>query len=406
MVSTSQKKTPPKGPLSGVKVLDLTSVLMGPYCTQILSDLGADIIKVEGPDGDVTREIGPGKRTGSSGLYHTLNRGKRGLLLDLKTAAGRQALIELSKKVDLFIHSIRRPAMERLGLSYDILSKENPRLVYANLNGFGLSGPYAGQPAYDDVIQGMTGVPLLEARASGNEPRFLANVMADKVSGLTAVYAVMAALYAQATSGIGQEVDVSMFETMSAFMLTEHMTGAVFSPAVSEPVYQRLIAKERRPYQTKDGYVAATIYNNKQWHRFTDLVDQPDLRHDTRFIDIAARLKNVSAYCSLVQDFLKERSTADWLALFREAEIPAAPINSTEDLLTDPHLQAVDFFKKVEHAQDGTLTFPGPPTDFSKTPAAIQGPPPELGEHSEEILREFDLPEDLIRELLSEKVNV
>jgi crotonobetainyl-CoA:carnitine CoA-transferase CaiB-like acyl-CoA transferase len=374
-------KTPANGPLSGVRVLDMTAVLMGPYCTQILSDLGADIVKIESPEGDITREIGPGKRKGASGLYATLNRGKRSVVLDLKRAEAIEALLEMARGCDLFIHSTRPAAMDRLGLSYQRLSAVNPAIVYMNLGGFGRNGRYAGQPAYDDVIQGMTGVSLLEARASGNEPRYLANVMADKVSGITAAYAALAALYAQKSTGQGQEVDVSMFETMSAFMLTEHMTGAVFDPPVGEPVYQRLIAKERVPFRTADGYIAATIYTNKQVHRFAD---------------VAARLHNVSAWCTEVQGVLIDKTTDEWLSQLTAAEVPAARINSTQDLLSDPHLQDVGFFETMQHPVDGTLTFPGPACTFSKTPAGIQGLPPEKGEHTRTVLKEFGISDSLI----------
>jgi crotonobetainyl-CoA:carnitine CoA-transferase CaiB-like acyl-CoA transferase len=386
------------GPLDGVTVIDMTSVLMGPYCTQIMSDLGADVIKVEGPEGDITRQIGPGKREGYSGVYYTLNRGKRSVLLDLKRPEAKAALLKMVEKCDVFIHSVRHLAMERLGLTYETLSAVNPGLVYANLYGFGRKGEYAGQPAYDDTIQGMTGVPLLEAAAAG-EPRYLANVMADKVSGLTAAYAVNAALYARATTGVGQEVSVSMFETLASFMLTEHMTGAVFDPPISEPVYQRIVAKERKPFRTKDGYVGATVYTNKHWHRFTDVVGQPELRGDPRFKDVAARLKHVADYSNLLQSFIQEGTTDEWMERLNKAEIPAARINSTTDLLTDPHLQQVDFFKTMEHPVDGTLKFPGPPVEFSKTPAAIQGLPPEQGQHTEEVLTEFGLSRDEIAAL-------
>ncbi|MBT5919025.1 MAG: CoA transferase [Alphaproteobacteria bacterium] len=282
--------------------------------------------------------------------------------------------------------------MERLGLNYETLSAGNPGLVYANLYGFGRKGEYDGQPAYDDTIQGMTGVPLLEATAAG-EPRYLANVMADKVSGLTAAYAVNAALYARATTGVGQEVSVSMFETLASFMLTEHMTGAAFDPPISEPVYQRIVTKERKPFRTKDGYVGATVYTNKHWQRFTDIVGQPELRDDPRFKDVAARLKHVADYSNLLQSFIQDGTTEEWMAALNKAEIPAARIKSTTDLLTDPHLEQVDFFKTMEHPVDGTLKFPGPPVEFSKTPAAIQGLPPEQGQHTQEVLREFGLSE-------------
>ena len=396
--NSAKPSGPPSGPLSGVRVLDMTAVLMGPYCTQILSDLGADVIKIESPEGDITRQIGPGLRDGNSGLYYTLNRGKRSVLLDLKRDDAKAAVLKMVETCDVFVHSVRAPAMKRLGLTYDTLSAVNPGLVYANLYGFGLGGCYAGQPAYDDVIQGMTGVPHLEAQAAG-EPRYLANVMADKVSGLSAAYAIMAALFAHAKTGVGQEVSISMFETMSAFMLTEHMTGAVFSPPISEPVYQRIVAKERKPFKTKDGYVGATIYNNKHWHRFTDIVGQPGLRGDARFQDIPSRLKNVSAYYELLQTFTLQRTTEAWLEALNEAEIPAARINSTADLLTDPHLEQVGFFKTLEHPIDGTLKFPGPPIEFSKTPAEIQSGPPELGEHTASVLSEFGFSEEEISSL-------
>ncbi len=393
------EKTPTKGPLSGVRILDMTAVLMGPYCTQILSDLGADVIKIESPEGDITREIGPGKRKGASGLYATLNRGKRSVVLDLKRPEANEALLEMARRCDMFIHSTRLAAMDRLGLSYQRMQEVNPGMVYMNLGGFGREGRYAGQPAYDDVIQGMTGVPLLEARASGNEPRYLANVMADKVSGITAAYAALAALYAQKSTGQGQEVDVSMFETMSAFMLTEHMTGAVFDPPASEPVYQRLIAKERVPFKTVDGYVAATIYTTKQVHRFADLASRPDIKTDPRFADVAARLHNVSAWCDTVQEILISKTTDEWLSLLTAAEVPVARINSTEDLLHDPHLRDVGFFQSMKHPVDGTLTFPGPACKFSATPASIQGLPPEKGQHTRSVLQEFGLAESLISQL-------
>ena len=305
----------------------------------------------------------------------------------------------MAARCDLFIHSTRPAAMGRLGLDYDRLQAVNPEIVYVNLGGFGRNGRYAGQPAYDDVIQGMTGVSLLEARASGNEPRFLANVMADKVSGLTAAYACMAALYARKTTGQGQEVDVSMFETMASFMLTEHMTGAIYDPPESEPVYQRLIARERRPFRTADGYIAATIYTNPQVTRFAAIAGHDDLTRDPRFVDVAARLRHVADYCKVVQEILLERDTETWLSLLNAAEVPAARINSTEGLLHDPHLEEVGFFAKVEHPLDGTLTFPGPPCTFSKTPARIRNGPPELGEHTEEVLREFGLGDALVAQL-------
>lgn len=379
------------GALEGVRVLDLTAVLMGPLCTQILSDLGADVIKIESPEGDITRQIGPGRRPGTSGLFHTLNRGKRSVCLDLKQEAGLAALLELARGSDLFIHSTRPGAMRRLGLDYDRLGAVKPDIVYVNLGGFGRVGPYAGQPAYDDVIQGMTGVPMLEARASGHEPRYLANAMADKVSGLTAAYACLAALYARKATGQGQEVDVSMFEAMSAFMLTEHMTGAVYDPPLSEPVYARMIARERRPYRTADGYIAATIYTNPQVERFASAAGIPNPLSDPRFRDVAARLRHVEDYCTLLQDALVNRTTEEWLDLLTAAEVPVARINTTEDLLTDPHLQEVGFYHPVDHPLDGTLTFPGPVPGFSRTPARIGRPPPEHGEHTEEVLAEAGL---------------
>jgi len=398
MVESMAKKSA-KGPLNGVRVLDMTAVLMGPYCTQILSDLGAEVIKIESPEGDITREIGPGKRAGASGLFATLNRGKRGIELDLKQPEAIEAVLQISKSCHVFIHSTRPAAMARLGLSYDRMRAENPQIIYANLAGFGSQGRYAGQPAYDDVIQGMTGVPVLEAMASGNSPRYLANTMADKVSGLAALYSVLAALYAQKTTGEGQELEISMFETMAGFMLTEHMTGAVFDPPQSAPVYKRLIARERTPFRTKDGWIAATVYNNKQVHRFAELTGREDIKTDPRFANVSARLEHMSEWCNLLQSILETRNTKEWLDILGAGEVPCAPINSTQDLLSDPHLLDVEFFETMHHPQDGKLTFPKTPTKFSKTPVQSRGLPPEKGEHTHDVLREFGVREAVIAKM-------
>jgi crotonobetainyl-CoA:carnitine CoA-transferase CaiB-like acyl-CoA transferase len=376
------------GPLAGIRVVDLTLTVMGPYCTQILADLGADVIKVESAAGDTSRHIPPGRAPAQGGLFENMNRGKRSLVLDLKNEQGRDALLRLVATADVFVHSLRAQAIARLGLDYAALRQVNDRIVYANLYGFGRGGPYADFPAYDDVIQAATGLAMLQAALQGGPPTYVATALADKVTGLHGVYAILAALLARERGAGGQEIEIPMFETMVSFLLTAHIAGAVFDPPLSAPVYSRLVTPRRRPYRTRDGYIAVLVYNDGQWLRFFEAIGNPAWSQDARFATMASRSAHIDELYERLAATLAERTSADWLALLRSADIPAMPLQTTQALFDDPHLDAVGFWRRVETA-DGTLRYPGPPTRFSATPAGIAGPAPALGADGTVILAEL-----------------
>jgi crotonobetainyl-CoA:carnitine CoA-transferase CaiB-like acyl-CoA transferase len=376
-----------KGPLAGVKVLDLTSVLMGPYATQIFADLGADVIKVESPSGDTTRFIPPGPDASRGAMFLNVNRGKRSLVLDLKQAEGRATLLRMAASADVFIHSMRSSAIGRLGLDYAALREANPKIIYANLYGFARSGPYRDYPAYDDIVQAASGIVDLQARLSGGEPTYAATVIADKVAGLTGAYSVMAALFARERNGVGQEIEVPMFETLVSFAMVEHLCGSLFVPPEGPPEYPRATSQARRPYRTADGYIGVMIYNDKHWRAFFDALGNPAWSQDPMFASMRSRTQNIGTVLAKVAEVIETRSTHEWVDLFREAHIPATAIKSLTDLLDDPHLVETGFWEERK-TNVGTLRFPGIPTTFSETPGAIGDPGPALGGESEDVLRE------------------
>jgi len=376
-----------KGPLAGVRVLDLTSVLMGPYATQIFADLGADVIKIESSDGDTTRRLPPGPEHDRGAMFMNVNRGKRSLVLDLKQPAARDALLRLAERADVFIHSMRAQAIARLGLDYAAVREANPRIIYTNLYGFGRDGPYRDYPAYDDIVQAASGLVGLQAKLSGGEPTYLATVVADKVAGLTGAYAVIAALYSREKTGLGQEIEVPMFETLVSFTMVEHLCGSLFDPPIGPPEYPRVTSEARRPYRTADGHIGVMIYNDKHWRAFFAALGSPEWSRDPMFASIRSRTQNIDAVLARLAQVIKERTTEEWAMLFRDFEIPAMAINQTHDLLDDPHLFATGFWERRETA-DGTLRFPGIPTRFSETPGAIGAPGPALGEDSRAVLAE------------------
>jgi crotonobetainyl-CoA:carnitine CoA-transferase CaiB-like acyl-CoA transferase len=379
-----------QGPLGGLRVIDLTSVLMGPYATQILADLGADVIKVESPDGDTTRYLPPGPDPARGGMFLNVNRGKRSLVLDLKQPAARDALIKLIEGADVFVHSMRPGAIKRLGLDYDSLRTGNRRLVYCNLYGFARSGPYRDYPAYDDIVQAASGLVDLQARLSGGTPTYLGTVVADKVAGLTGTYAIMAALYGRTNTGEGQEIEVPMFETLVSFTMIEHLCGSLFDPPQGSPEYPRVTAAARRPYKTKDGFIGVMIYNDKHWRNFFHALGDPEWTRDSMFASMRSRTENISVVLAKLADVMEERTTVEWVELFRTAEVPAMQIASTEDLLHDEHLEATGFWEERD-SEFGMLRFPGIPTRFFGTPGAIGDAGPALGADSRAILEEAGL---------------
>jgi len=376
-----------KGPLAGVRILDLTSVLMGPYATQIFADLGADVIKVESPEGDTTRALPPGPERTRGGMFLNVNRGKRSLVLDLKQPAARAALLALAETCDVFVHSMRAQAIGRLGLDYAALKAANPRIIYANLYGFARSGPYRDYPAYDDIVQAASGLVDLQARLSGGDPTYLATVVADKVAGLTGAYAIIAALFARERNGEGQELEIPMFETLVSFAMVEHLCGSLFEPPLGPPEYPRVTSAARRPYKTQDGHVGVMIYTDKHWQAFFAALGHPDWSKDPMFASMRSRTENIGTVLAKLAEVMESRTTEAWLALFRAAEIPAMAIASLSDLLHDRHLVETGFWQ-ARDTDAGALRFPGIPTGFGGTPGEIGDPGPRLGADSEAILRE------------------
>ena len=375
------------GPLAGVRVIDLTAMVMGPYCTQIMADMGADVIKIEAPEGDNTRNISVGPEPGMSGVFVNVNRGKRSVVLDLRSDAGKTALRELVKHGDVLIHSMRSKAIARLGFSYEDVAGINPSIVYTNCYGYGRRGPDADLTAYDDTIQAECGLPVVQQMLTG-EANYVGTIIADKVAGMTALYATMMALFHRERTGEGQEVEVSMFETMAAFMLVEHANGAMFDPPLGPAVYPRVVAPNRRPYRTKDGHISALVYNDKQWSAFMEAV-RPAWASE-RYATLAQRAREIDTVYALLGETFQERTTQEWLDLLRSLDIPAAPLRTPDELFDNPHLNAVGFFETVE-TPNGPVRFPGVPTWFSQSPGHVGGPAPRLGAHTREVLEELGL---------------
>lgn len=376
------------GPLTGVRVIDMTSVVMGPYATQILGDMGADVIKVEPPGGDVCRHLTPFRNRGMSASFLNLNRNKRSVALDLKRDDERQVLLDLVAGADVFVTTVRPQAMRRLGLDYESLRELNPRLIYCGAYGFSEEGPYAGRPAFDDVIQAMCGMASLQGENDPNGPRYVNTIFVDKTIGCVVAYAVAMALYERERSGRGQAIEVPMFETMVSFTLIEHLAGETFCPASESMGYERVLSKHRKPYRTKDGYIGLLPYTAEQWTRFFEAAGKPEMAADPRVTDPALRSRKIDELYGLLADIVAERTTAEWVELLQAADLPMTPVLSPEDLLDDKHLQALGFFQREEHPSEGEVRTIGIPVRFSRTPGDIRRLAPRLNEHREEILSE------------------
>ena len=395
------------GPLSDVRILDLTSVLMGPYATQILGDLGADIIKVEAPEGDRTRGIGPMRSNGMGPIYLNLNRNKRSVVLDLKKPDGRKALLALAKTVDVLTYNLRPHTMRSLGLSYADIRAVNDSIIYVGMFGFSQKGPYAEAGAIDDVIQGATAIPMVNARHSGDSPRYFPITIADRSVGLYAMGMINAALYHRAKTGQGQEIAVPMFETMTTYVLGDHLYGHTFEPPLGDFGYPRLMSSARRPYATKDGLVCCVVYTDKDWKAFLARVGKGEwFATDARFRDMGSRTRHISELYQLVSDELALRTTAEILALLEGSGIPNFPVHTFETLLEDRHLKAIGLFEHIDHPSEGRLLAMQPPGEWSEAKPAITRHAPLLGEHSVEVLREAGYDEGGIDELMAAGVSV
>ena len=371
-------------PLEGIRVLDLSSVVLGPYASQNLAEYGADVIKIEPPEGDSTRRTGPTTEAGMGAIFLGVNRGKRSVVLDLKREDARAALLKLVDTADVLMHSIRPQKLAAIGLDPDTLLARNPRLIYAGLHGFAEDGPYGGMPAYDDIIQGLSGCAALMERQSG-QPQYFPTIAADKTSGLVATHAILAALLGRERSGKGAYVEVPMFEAMTAFNLVEHTYGHHFDPPLAPPGYPRLFAPHRKPYPTTDGFLCAMPYTDAHWQRFFIEGGMPEAAADPRFANITERTRHIDALYALAAQVIATRSTAEWLETCARLEIPASRMNRLQDLADDAHLKATGFFQTVQDPAMGTLRFAGAPVRLDRKQLHL-GMAPRLGEHTAEVL--------------------
>ena len=390
-----------QGPLSGVRVIDMTTVLMGPYASQLLGDMGADVVKVESPQGDLVRGLGPMRNPGMGSIFLHVNRSKRAITIDAKQKEGYDILCRLLEDADVLLYNLRPKSMARLGLSYEAVAKINPRLLYVGTFGFGQGGRYADKPAYDDLIQGAIGLPSWIKRAGASVPRYVPSNIVDRTVGLYAVSAISSALYYREKTGKGQRIDVPMFETMLSHLVTDHMAGLTFDPNIGGAGYARLLAEERRPYQTKDGYVCAVIYSNKQWRAFyRALGREADFDQDARLQNLDSRNSHMAELQVMLSGFFREKTTAQWLEILEEADIPSMPLPTLETIFDDPHLTEVGFFGWRDHPTEGRIRDIGVPATWSASQPAPSRPAPRFGQHTREVLQEAGYTPDEIQHYL------
>jgi crotonobetainyl-CoA:carnitine CoA-transferase CaiB-like acyl-CoA transferase len=390
------------GMLAGVKVIDLTSVVIGPLCTQILADHGAEVIKVESPAGDIGRHLGGRGRTpGMAPKFLHLNRNKRSVCLDLKHPAGHAALLRLLQTADVMTWNVRPDSMARMHLSYEDVRKVKPDIIYCGMFGFGQGGRYAGVAAYDPIIQGSAGVAGLNAQAFGT-PRYVPYVLADRTGGLIAVQMIAMALFHRERHGGGQSIEVPMFENMATQVLTEHLYNRTYVPPIGEAGDPRLVSEYYTPMKTADGYLSFTANTDAQVFPLFDAMGLSHLKTDPRFCSVAARFANVKEYFAIRAAGFAKESTAFWLDLCRRHDIPAAPYHTLDTLIDDPHLADVDFIRKREHPTEGTILELRPANTLSGGAREDWLPAPHLGEQTGEILREAGFSADEIEAMVAE----
>lgn len=394
-------------PLEGLRIIDMSAVVMGPFAAQILGDLGADVIKVEPHAGDTTRHVTPMRNKNMGWVFLHANRNKRSLVLDLKDAEGKAAFLKLAEVSDALITNVRPAALERLGLGWETLQKVNPRLIVVNLVGYGAGGPYDGRPVYEDLIQGVTALPSLLVPAGSEEPHYVPLALNDRATGLSSAVALLAAVIYRNKTGRGQQIEVPMFETMAQWVLGDHMGGKTFEPPLGPTGYKRTLNKERRPYKTKDGLICTIIYTDKHWAAFMALIGEGALfRSDPRFANISTRTDHAHELYAYVSRAMEERTTTEWVKILLAADIPVAPLHDLDSLMEDPHLTAVDYLPVVEHPTEGKVRDIRVPSTWSDSQPSIRRHAPQLGEHSVEVLREAGISDVQIDTLIERGVTV
>jgi crotonobetainyl-CoA:carnitine CoA-transferase CaiB-like acyl-CoA transferase len=397
-----------QAPLQGLRVLDLTAMIAGPLAAQILADYGADVIKIEPPEGDLMRRGGAAAKSADMGaLYLQLNRNKRSIVLDLKQPSARKALLGLCERADVLLTNTRPAAMRRLQLAYEDVRKVNPRLVYVSLTGYGQNGLYAAKPAYDDLIQGICALPVMVAQAGGQEPRYVPMAMVDRIVGINAAHVILAAILLRDRTGEGQSVELPMFETMTQFVLGDHFAGRTFDPPIGEAGNSRMITANRRPYATSDGYVCALIYTDRQWKSFFEGLGRLDqYAANSHLAKFASRRQHTDEVYDIITGILGTLTTAEALALFERCDIPCAPMNDLDALIDDPHLASVEFFQTKTHPTEGRIRYTGIPSRWNGTALKINRHAPRVGEHSLAILKEAGIPAEDIAALVASGATV
>jgi crotonobetainyl-CoA:carnitine CoA-transferase CaiB-like acyl-CoA transferase len=388
------------GPLEGIRVIDLTAAVLGPVATQILGDLGAEVIKIEPPEGEMMRGIGPARHPGMAAYFLNVNRNKKSLVLDLKRPDAREALLRLAMTADVLVHNMRPGAAARLGIDYPAVAARNPRIVYAWASGYRKDGPERDRAAFDDVIQGESGLAALNAGPDG-EPRYLPMVVCDKLSGHVLASSVGMALFARERTGQGQEIHVPMLETMVAFNMVDHLWHGVFGEPEKGLGYPRMLTPWRRPYATADGHICLLATTNRQWRNLFGAIDCPELAEDPRFCSIPARTANIDALYTILGERMRTRSTAEWRARLDAADVPNGIVNDMQAVVADPGLNDSGFFHRYEHPTEGPCVTMRHPVEFSATPAGFRLPPPCLGEHSEALLSELGYSKEEIATITS-----
>ena len=375
------------GALDGIRVVDMSTVVMGPWATQMLGDMGAEVIKVETPGGDISRGMGPNRNPGMSAVYLSINRNKRSVALDLTQAAGREALFRIVGTADVFLHNMRPRIAAKFGVGYDKFAARQPDLIYCAAYGFRSEGPMADKPAYDDIIQAASGIADLQSVING-EPRFVPTIMADKTTAYNVAVAILAALVRRGRGGGGQAIEVPMFETLVDFVMVEHLYGACFDPPIGGMGYSRILNAERKPYATLDGHLAVLPYTDENWSAFFRIAGREDLAAHPSFASFETRVRDAQTVYGILAEVIATRTTAEWQRDLDAAQIPVMAVNTKEGLLNNEQLDASGFWHMVEHPTEGRLRMTDPPVRFSASPSSLRLPAPRLGEHSREILAE------------------